>query len=775
MNSFKYQWIAQNNEYDNDFKTKIQKAGLKFSPAFLRLCWNRGLTSPELIEEAINQQPTIFHDPFALYQMDLTIERIQKAVSQEENILIYGDYDADGITSTLILQEAIEAIGGKVQVYLPNRFIDGYGPNIKRYQEFVDAGIHLIITVDNGVAGHQAIDYAMQSGVDVIVTDHHEIQESLPNAFSIIHPRHPKGNYPFGELSGAGVALKVATALLEEIPTEAIELAAIGTVADMVSLTDENRTIVLSGLTLMKETQRVGLQLLLKDSLEKNDKINVETIGFIIGPRLNAVGRLGDPTPALEFLSTFEDMRAQELLVYLNHQNTKRQELVKEITHSIIHKVESLEEVPLVIIAGEAEWHPGVLGIVASRLTEKYQCPVLLFHYDDERKIYKGSGRSIEHINLFNWLSEHREWLMNFGGHSQAAGLTVEEKNWDSFLKAMADDAEAKRDVILQPIPLQIDLEMQADEVSIQLIEEINLLGPFGIDNPKPIVAFYDVLIKEKRLMGNDKQHVKMEIKTFEEDKNLTGIAFSMAKVLNEVKVGSRISLVGDLSINEWRNKQNAQLIVKDFGSNGPLWVDCRASVVPPDLYQLPSSLFVFDSKKYCDLFADKIHNSSKVITYFDQLESELDGLANLVIMEPPQDLTQLKIIYQKVEWKKIYLGSYVSESKYLSGTPTRKNFADLYRFLQINKEFKLEQLGQVAKELQIPLVKIKTMIVVFFEANFVNIENGLVTMQEHRQEKIDLLSLPAMQKYQSAMKAEALLNYETIDVIQQWIDEEII
>ena len=367
-----------------------------FSSTFLRLCSIRGITSSEELIEKTNQKPQLYHDPFLLFEMDKTIERIQKAIEEFEPILIYGDYDADGITSTLVMYETLETIGANVHYYLPNRLTDGYGPNKARWSELVnELDIRLIITVDNGVAGFEAVDAMNDIGVDCIITDHHELQSELPNAFSIIHPKHPSGQYPFPELSGAGVALKVVSALLGEVPTEAVELAAIGTVADMVSLTDENRTIVLSGLTLIKDSMRVGLQLLLQNEKVNLDNLTSETIGFIIGPRLNAVGRLGDPTPGLELLKTLDISEAESLLEIVNEKNRERKSITENITIEIENRMAQYDSIPNIIIEADKDWPAGVLGIAASRLVKKYQRPAIVFQYIEEKKQYKGKiGRA---------------------------------------------------------------------------------------------------------------------------------------------------------------------------------------------------------------------------------------------------------------------------------------------------------------------------------------------------------------------------------------------
>ncbi len=772
MKLAKYQWDLPEVEDLNTKIDQLKKAGVTYSPAFLRLCLARGLKTDQAIQAACSSQPTLFHDPALLYDMDRAVERIHHAIGECEPILIYGDYDADGITSTLIVKEAIEALGGEVHYYLPDRFQDGYGPNLDRYREWIDQGIQLIITVDNGVAGHEAIAYAQDRGVDVIVTDHHEIQASLPAAYAIIHPRHPQGNYPFGELAGAGVALKLATALLDELPAEAIELAAIGTVADMVSVVDENRTIIQTGIRMLVQTSRIGLKQLLDQEQVTQEALSTDTIGFIIGPRLNELGRLGDASPGLEWLSSHDPSHAKDYLDQMNAANQKRQALVNQILKEVEDQVANQTERPNIIIASGENWHPGVLGIVASRIVDKYQRPTLLFHYDPQKGHYKGSGRSVPAVHLFDWLSSIQSLLLQFGGHSQAAGMTVSEANWPAFkdqLRQLADQAQER---INQPPRLKVDLIVQAEEVTPTLFEEIQALGPFGMDNPKPILVLDQAYIQDKRLMGVDKQHVKLILQAGE-NPGLSAVAFAMADRMQEVQAETRLSIAGQVSLNQWQNKPQIQVLVKDFGYPQGQWVDYRGSQIHSDLYGRAQSLYVFDQANHLHQFKQAMGPGSEAVLYDQEIRLGPD-LQDLIIMEPPGDRQQLKDLYLKQEWRRVYLGSYLAESKYLAGLPSRQDFKAFYQFLTGQPTFNLNQIPALSHHLQINASKIKLMIVVFFEAEFVKIEDGVVTkVTSPTNRKVDLFAMPAMAKYRLAMEAEAFFNYQTIDEIVTWMNEE--
>src|SRR5699024_1814506 len=388
-----------------------------------------------------------------MHDMQKAVERLQIAIENGESILVYGDYDADGITSTSVIVETLEMLGANVSYYLPNRFKDGYGPNVDVYRQKIEEGIELILTVDNGVAGHEAIDYANQQGIDVIVTDHHELPEQLPDAFAIVHPRHPEGNYPFGELAGVGVAFKLACALIEEVPYELLELVAIGTVADMVSLTDENRIFVRLGLEMMKQTQRIGLKTLMEVSEVNPKELDEQTIGFALAPRLNALGRLDDPNPAVHLMLTFDEEEAYQLAKQIDLWNQKRKDLVDEINSQTIEKINPDNYVH--VIAGE-DWHEGVLGIVAGKILKETGKPTIVLSINENNQA-KGSGRSVDSFNLFESMGQVREIFEKFGGHHSAVGLTIKLENIAKLQDHLNQSALSQHLTFAEGLPLQID------------------------------------------------------------------------------------------------------------------------------------------------------------------------------------------------------------------------------------------------------------------------------------------------------------------------------
>jgi single-stranded-DNA-specific exonuclease len=414
----KYTWrLRESAELPAEFSEILKNEAI--NPLVGQLLWDRNIQNKESLEAFLRPTLENLYDPYLMHDMEKAVTRIQEAVANGEQILVYGDYDADGITSTTVMKEAIELIGGEVSFFLPNRFIHGYGPNLEVFKEKIESGTQLIITVDNGVAGHEALKYASDAGVDVIVTDHHELPSELPPAYALIHPKHPEGHYPFGDLAGVGVAFKVATALLGEIPVEFLDLVAIGTIADLVSLTDENRALVKIGLSVIQTGERIGLDMLIQLADLKKEGINEESIGFTIGPRLNALGRLGDADPGVILMTTFDEEEAAEIAAYINQQNEERKEIVAAITSEAFELIDPQEPVHLVAKKG---WHEGVLGIVAGRIMQNTGKPAIVLSINEEETAAKGSGRSVSALNLYDALSEIREVFTHFGGHHMAAG-----------------------------------------------------------------------------------------------------------------------------------------------------------------------------------------------------------------------------------------------------------------------------------------------------------------------------------------------------------------
>lgn len=425
----KYNWNLNNpTEYISDSIAKR----LKLSPIIKKILESKQIIEEEDIQQTLNGID-INHDISLLSDIDKAIERINQAIDKMSVFLVYGDYDADGVTSTTILVHTLQKLGAQVGWYIPNRFTEGYGPNEMAFQNAYDEGISLIITVDNGIQGHAEIKMAQELGVDVIVTDHHEIGRTLPEAYAIVHPMHPEFDYPFKYLCGAGVAYKLAQALLENVPNYFKAYAAIGTIADLVSLTDENRSIVQHGLKVMNDSCPVAVKALLKQA-GYNDDITEETIGFIIGPRLNAVGRLEDASLAAELLMSDSEDEAEFLAEQVEHFNQERKDIVAHITEEALAIAKDyVSQGHQFLLLAKEDWHEGVLGIVASKIVETFSLPTLILNIDHEQNHAKGSARSIEQVSMFEILNAHQDLISKFGGHHMAAGMTMDIDNVEAL------------------------------------------------------------------------------------------------------------------------------------------------------------------------------------------------------------------------------------------------------------------------------------------------------------------------------------------------------
>ncbi|MEG0473746.1 MAG: single-stranded-DNA-specific exonuclease RecJ, partial [Solibacillus sp.] len=501
------------NEPDGQAVKKMSEA-LSISTIASKILLAKGYDSVEQAERLLTVDDSQYHDPFLMAGMEEAVARIEQALDEGEKIVVYGDYDADGVTSTTVLLNVLFDLGADVDFIIPNRFIHGYGPHAELFREAHQKGAKLIITVDNGISGIEPIRLAKELGMDVIVTDHHEPGDELPIADVILHPRIPAGHYPFGELAGVGVAFKLAHALYGELPDHLFEYVAIGTIADLVPLVGENRYLVQRGLKALRQSPNPWVPALCEVSSAVQKEINEETVGFYFGPRLNAIGRLGDASPGVKFLMSEAREQANQLAKLLNDKNTERKKIVEELTEQAIAMIETNEAMKnsLVLVVAQEGWNPGVVGIVASRLVEKYYRPTIVLSIDREKGMAKGSARSIEGFHLFNELAKNQDILPHFGGHPMAAGMTLPMEKVDELRARLNAQAKAvlTEEQLVQN--LQIDLPIELSEITVEAIEDIRKLAPFGTEFTKPLFAIRDVNVKSMRKIGSAENHLKMEL-----------------------------------------------------------------------------------------------------------------------------------------------------------------------------------------------------------------------------------------------------------------------
>ncbi|MFD2305678.1 single-stranded-DNA-specific exonuclease RecJ [Enterococcus termitis] len=764
MKKAKYSWrLQEKKELPTEFSEILTNE--KINPLLGQILWHRGIQSAEVLETFLRPTINDLYDPFLIHDMEKAITRIQNAVAEGQKILVYGDYDADGITSTTVMKEAIELIGGEVDYFLPNRFIHGYGPNLSVFKEQIEQGTQLIVTVDNGVAGHEAIDYATAQGIDVIVTDHHELPAELPNAFAIIHPKHPQGAYPFGDLAGVGVAFKVATALLGELPVEFLDLVAIGTIADLVSLTDENRVLVKMGLEMIQTGERIGLDMLIHLADLKKESITEENIGFTIGPRLNALGRLGDASPGVELMTTFDEEEAQQIATSINQQNEERKEIVSTITKEAFELIDPAD--PIHILAKQG-WHEGVLGIVAGRIMQETGKPTIVLTIDEQNERAKGSGRSVSALNLFDALNEIREKFIHFGGHHMAAGMTLSVENIPKMKKHLVEFLETNQIDLSQGQELLIDEILKVDEATLPFIQQLKILAPFGTDNPVPNFLFEDVSIEESRQIGADKSHLKFQL--VQTGAKLDAIAFQMGNQIDELGQG-KTNVSGQLSVNEWNGNKKPQLMVNDFSIEGTQLFDLRGKNNRQKEIPKNNTLFIYFDKNNQKLIEDVAVNH----VLFSQIDDILDEIKvthaeQVVFVDCPEERSVLKQITQLGKIERVYLMGVSPEEAYLNGAGTREQYAQLYKFVrqqeQIDVRYKLDT---VAQFLNIQKKLLIFMIQVFFDLGFVTIENGILRKVEEP-ENHPLTESKVYQTRLKRIKTEEFLLYSDRETLQQWL-----
>ncbi len=572
---------------------------LGVSRTMARLLAVRGHDTPEKAKSFISKDKELLHDPFLLCDMDKAVDRICLALTKGEKIVVYGDYDVDGVTSVTTVYTYLAEKGANAAYYIPNRIGEGYGINIDALRSFAHSGCNLMITVDTGITAVEEIEEAAKLGLDVVVTDHHECGPEIPRAAAVVNPCRPNCDYPFPHLAGVGVAFKLICALemrlsgksmydsVMSVAPKYCEFAAIGTIADVMPLTDENRVIVSYGLGLLENTKNIGLQSLMKasgliafdaDGRQIKKKITSSSVGFTIAPRINAAGRIASAEFAVELFLTEDPCRAEELAAELCEINRRRQMQESSIAEEADAKIEKLcFEDDYVMVLDDDKWHNGVIGIVCSRLTEKYNLPSILISFEQNRDgepkdtdIGKGSGRSIPGLNLFEALKACSHLLTKYGGHELAAGLSIERKNLEEFRRAINKYAadNLKNSELLRPV--DIDMLINPEEITGRFAEELYLLEPYGTSNPQPIFESDRMIITDIIPLSGGK-HTKLILKAPTSKQTFTALFFGVAADEFSFKVGEGVDIVYNLDINDFRGRREVQILLRDIR---PSWVN---------------------------------------------------------------------------------------------------------------------------------------------------------------------------------------------------------
>lgn len=559
-------WTIKNKKTKNEITEEYIKQKYKLKNLIVKIIEQKNFKNEEELKVFLNPTRNDFYDPYLMPDMEKAVSRITKALKNNENITIFGDYDADGITSTTILKRFFHDINKECNVYIPNRLNEGYGLNKNAIKKLSEDGTNLIITVDCGITAIEETKYAKELGIDIVITDHHEPGEEIPDAEAVVDCKRKDNKYPFRELAGCGVAFKLTQALCKNLELNEnqalkyLDIACVGTISDVVPLVDENRVIVKLGMLLLKQTKNLGLKQIINNAHFK--EFNSMSVAFGITPRINACGRLGHQDEALELFTTDNQEKATELAKKMDEYNIQRQLEEKRIYDEAITLLQEETQtngITNCIVLGHENWNPGVIGIVSSRITEKFYKPSILVCFDKD--IAKGSGRSIEGFDLHKALMECDKYLTNYGGHSLAAGLSLNTKDFEKFKNMINEYAEKNiKDEDLIPT-INIDLKLEDSQLNIEDVEELKLLEPFGQSNEEPIFMITNLKVVSIKTLSDGK-HLKLYLKN---QNYLDAIGFNLGERANELKIGDTIDIVGNLNINEFNNTKKVQMLLKDF------------------------------------------------------------------------------------------------------------------------------------------------------------------------------------------------------------------
>ncbi|WP_077621394.1 single-stranded-DNA-specific exonuclease RecJ [Sediminibacillus massiliensis] len=753
-----------------DDQAASMEYGLPISSLTKQLLFQRGIVTKEQAEQFLHPSLEHMYDPSKLNDIEMAAERVRTAVADGEKVLVFGDYDADGVSSTAVMLEALRELGADCDFYIPNRFTEGYGPNEEAFRKAGEQGVSLIITVDTGIAAVQEAAYARQIGIDLIITDHHEVQEELPDAFAIVHPKCST-DYPFQELAGVGVAFKFAQHLLGYFPEHLLDLAVIGTIADLVPLKSENRLLAFYGLKAISNSKRPGINALKKVCNIKGN-VTEEDIGFLIGPRINAVGRLQDADMAVDLLLTKDDSEAEDLAAFVQQLNQERQKIVADIAKEAEEMVEA-DNIPDVIIAAKEGWNEGVLGIVASKLVRKFDRPAIVLSINPDKGHAKGSARSIDAFDLFTNCMKIKDIFTHFGGHAQAAGMTLPTENLPSLKQQLNEIAGALLSEEDFKQLLKIDSSVAIDELDIQVIKEINKLSPFGMGNPKPLFHLKAVPT-EIRQIGSQQNHLKFTFQGMQ--KQLDGVGFGFGELYPKISSRSEVDVVGELQINEWNGKQKLQIMVKDLAVSHWQLFDFRGSRHLQK--QIPEKIL-----RECiavsfrpDTTDDRLPPDFPVHYYgknkpVDWGES---GHRNMVLLNLPEDLDDLKEVVSVLRPDIIYACFYENGGHYMSAIPSREDFKWFYGMILKRGKFDLEkELDKLAYHKKWKADKIKFIVSVFFDLDFVKIENSVVKPNSKPSKK-DLEESATYKRKQKNLEIEQKLYYSSYHELKDWFDQQM-
>ena len=688
------------------------------NPAIEQLVLARQLATAESLDTFAKEE-TIHHDPFLFSEMSKIITRINEAIDQGEPILIYGDYDADGVTGTSILVRCLRELGALVDYYIPNRFYEGYGPNEDAFMQAIADGYQLVITVDNGIAGVDEAEILLEHGVDLIITDHHQVKETLPRAYAILHPELDE-NYPFHHLSGAGVALKVAEALLQEvIPEDFYAIAMLGTIGDVVPLIDENRSIVKRGLAALRETEIEGLNAMMDLAGTEKSEVTEVNVGFELCPRLNAPGRMDEAALSVECLIAESEEEAKLIADQIESFNSERQKVTQKVLEEATKLVDAKTLAKKkVVILYSPNWHEGILGIVAGRLAKQWQKAVFVVT-DDHEGFIKGSARAVEGYHLFELLNKCQDLIERFGGHALAAGITFAPEN----LQALEDKMnELLQEVEVTP-SLQVDLSLPLSDLNVSFVEQLSILAPFGEGNRSPVIEVKNVYVKNIKPIGNKLQHLKFTL--YQDKHSVDAIAFNQAPLAMYLTPDTLFSFVGEVKINEWNGNRSVQFHFIDVLCNEFQLIDLR-------------NRQAYEQRKGQLQLATMYTNAT-----------EADELETLVINQLPNSKEELMTLITRKKPGNIVIAPLESNVTFAP----REKFVIVYKVVKQHGPITLNhQMINYFMRLGISKNELLFILQVFFEVELVIIKNGSVFPTDSVTKR-DLAEAPTYQSQKAKLE----------------------
>lgn len=765
----RYAWELSQNK-DQQLAKELQEQ-CQLSPLLAQLLVQRGIDSVQAAKRYMDPQLAELHDPFELHDMQKAVDRIQAAVANGEKIVVYGDYDADGITSTAVMYETLDEVGAQVEFFIPNRFTDGYGPNLDEYQRLIDGGAQLIVTVDNGVSGAKEIEYANSRGVDVVITDHHELPAQLPEAAAIVHPKFPGSEYQGGDLSGVGVAFKTAWALTEEFPQEMLDLVAIGELADLVDVTGENRALITWGLKQLRQGMRPGLHQLVKLAKLNEDRLTDQDVGFGIAPRLNALGRIDDASEGVLLLTTMDDREGKEIAQEVENANQTRQQLVAKITDEALKQARSAENADrsTLVLLGH-EWHQGVLGIVASRIVEETGKPTIVASVNDGDEIAKGSGRSRDGFDLFMALQKHRDLMTAFGGHVQACGMSFTIDQVDELRQALEQEAVEQGLFEAGSAKLELVAELGPDDINEDLYDQLQCLAPFGPGNPEPVFAIHADRINNVKTMGKAQEHLKFELRG--QKRSAAVVAFGKAELAPLLLAGVPVTIAATVGINEWRGKRTAQLMLKDIQTQGTAILDQRTRQLLPSMFTETGYYVAFDQTLRENIAG---HVQGTVLSPQTAAKTDFKD-QQVTIVDCPPSLEMLSSLWQNGGQPAMIRLLLWERNPVRFGLPTRQQFAVLYRFLRQYPKIAnyRQQQPAMARSLQMPVEQLNWMITVFYEAKFVTINDGVLKLADHP-DHVDLEQTKCYRQHAAHLQSDQVLLYSDTRTLRKYVADWLI